>query len=71
MASPTEPGKAGPGGRCPYCGRAVKGDEGDRGPAYPFCSLRCRMADLGRWFNEDYRVPGAPADQAEQPGEDA
>jgi endogenous inhibitor of DNA gyrase (YacG/DUF329 family) len=23
----------------------------------PFCSERCRMADLGRWLSEDYRVP--------------
>jgi endogenous inhibitor of DNA gyrase (YacG/DUF329 family) len=29
----------------------------------PFCSERCRMADLGRWLSEDYRVPGgAPGD---------
>jgi hypothetical protein len=23
----------------------------------PFCSERCKMADLGRWLSEDYRVP--------------
>ena len=23
----------------------------------PFCSERCRLADLGRWLSEDYRVP--------------
>jgi endogenous inhibitor of DNA gyrase (YacG/DUF329 family) len=28
-------------------------------PAFrPFCSERCRMADLGRWLSEGYRVPG-------------
>jgi len=28
-------------------------------PAWrPFCSERCKMADLGRWLNENYRVPG-------------
>jgi endogenous inhibitor of DNA gyrase (YacG/DUF329 family) len=27
-------------------------------PAWrPFCSERCRLADLGRWLSEDYRVP--------------
>jgi endogenous inhibitor of DNA gyrase (YacG/DUF329 family) len=32
-------------------------------PAYrPFCSERCRMADLGRWLSEDYRVPGGAPD---------
>jgi endogenous inhibitor of DNA gyrase (YacG/DUF329 family) len=29
----------------------------------PFCSERCKMADLGRWLSEDYRVPG----DAEEP----
>jgi endogenous inhibitor of DNA gyrase (YacG/DUF329 family) len=27
-------------------------------PKYrPFCSERCKLADLGRWLNEDYRIP--------------
>ena len=24
----------------------------------PFCSERCKMADLGRWLSGDYRVAG-------------
>ena len=28
----------------------------------PFCSERCRLIDLGRWLNGDYRIAGAPAD---------
>jgi len=32
-------------------------------PAFrPFCSERCRMADLGRWLGGDYRVAGPPVD---------
>jgi endogenous inhibitor of DNA gyrase (YacG/DUF329 family) len=27
----------------------------------PFCSERCKLADLGRWLSEDYRVAGEPA----------
>jgi endogenous inhibitor of DNA gyrase (YacG/DUF329 family) len=23
----------------------------------PFCSLRCRQIDLGRWLNEDISIP--------------
>ena len=23
----------------------------------PFCSERCKLADLGRWLTESYRVP--------------
>ena len=30
----------------------------------PFCSKRCADVDLGRWFNEGYRIPTdeVPAD---------
>jgi len=28
----------------------------------PFCSERCKMADLGRWLKGDYRIRGAPVD---------
>jgi len=27
-------------------------------PHRPFCSLACRLLDLGRWLDERYRVPG-------------
>jgi endogenous inhibitor of DNA gyrase (YacG/DUF329 family) len=30
-------------------------------PAWrPFCSERCKMADLGRWLREEYRLPDEP-----------
>ncbi|MCB9743391.1 MAG: DNA gyrase inhibitor YacG [Alphaproteobacteria bacterium] len=29
-------------------------------PAFPFCSERCRMIDLGAWLDEDFRIPGPP-----------
>jgi endogenous inhibitor of DNA gyrase (YacG/DUF329 family) len=28
----------------------------------PFCSTRCKDRDLARWFNDNYSVPGPPAD---------
>jgi uncharacterized protein len=32
-------------------------------PAWrPFCSERCKLLDLSRWIEEDYRVSGEPAD---------
>ena len=31
----------------------------------PFCSERCKMADLGRWLKGDYRVPGPPVTTTE------
>ena len=40
---------------CVYCRKAPAD------PAWrPFCSERCKMADLGRWLAEDYRVPAEP-----------
>ncbi len=43
--------------RCAYCrSRPVA-------PAWrPFCSERCKMADLGRWLGGHYRVPGSAVD---------
>lgn len=36
--------------------------------AYPFCSDRCRLIDLGKWLGEEYRIPGPrPGDGAEAP----
>lgn len=37
---------------CRTCGRGVARDE----PTAPFCSERCRSADLGRWFDGAYRI---------------
>lgn len=43
--------------KCPICAADVPA-EGDRRPeAFPFCSARCRDADLYRWFEEEYAVP--------------
>ena len=42
--------------QCPTCGRPVP-PRRENG-AWPFCSDRCRLADLGRWLGESYRIPG-------------
>ena len=48
--------------RCPACGQqALYAAEN---PARPFCSDRCRSADLGAWASETYRVAaGHSADE--------
>ena len=38
-------------------------------PTFPFCSYRCRMLDLARWLDGDYRIPAAP-DAADGDGPD-
>jgi len=45
------------GPRCVYCRKRPV-----EAAFRPFCSERCRMADLGRWLGGDYRVAGPPAD---------
>ncbi len=37
---------------CRRCGRSIT----ESAEHYPFCSDRCRMADLNSWFDGDYKV---------------
>jgi hypothetical protein len=49
---------------CVYCRRRPVD------PSYrPFCSERCKMADLGRWLQGDYRV-AAPSSTTAPNGTD-
>lgn len=59
---------------CRTCGAVVVADTGDDDskplpPHYPFCSARCRLIDLGRWAEEEYRVAGKPERPADEPPE--
>ncbi|HCK42342.1 MAG: DNA gyrase inhibitor YacG [Pirellulales bacterium] len=37
----------------------------------PFCSEKCRSIDLGRWLNEDNRLPHIPnIEDDEKPADD-
>ena len=51
---------------CAYCRRLPEAPEWR-----PFCSERCKLADLGRWLGEEYRVPDhePPPGDPEEPGE--
>jgi uncharacterized protein len=40
---------------CPTCRRVIE-DAPDDHPPRPFCSARCKLADLDNWLNEAYRV---------------
>lgn len=51
---------------CPTCKRSIKPTDENSEPrsrTLPFCSQRCRAADLGSWLNESYRISGAMADE--------
>lgn len=47
--------------RCPVCRKRIDGPEKIQGklhfPVYfPFCSEKCKLIDLGRWFDQDYHI---------------
>lgn len=45
---------------CAHCGRRPPD------PRWlPFCSERCKLADLARWLSGDYRIPGDPTPPAD------
>jgi len=41
---------------CRTCGRKLSAETKEKSPWYPFCSQRCRWVDLGKWFNQEYRL---------------
>jgi endogenous inhibitor of DNA gyrase (YacG/DUF329 family) len=47
--------------RCPTCRRLTRWNGN---PCRPFCSERCKLADLGNWASERYRIAGPTADAA-------
>lgn len=47
---------------CPTCRRKTRFEDN---PYRPFCSERCKLADLGRWAAEEYRIPVTDSDEDE------
>lgn len=33
---------------------------------FPFCSERCKLIDLGAWFDADYRIAGKPDEDGDE-----
>lgn len=55
---------------CPICRRPVRvpppsAETKERG-AYPFCTERCRLVDLGRWLSGAYQIPVKETDDDEE-----
>ena len=45
--------------RCPVCKKHIKAEntgEAKKNKFFPFCSERCRLIDLGCWFDSDYKI---------------
>jgi endogenous inhibitor of DNA gyrase (YacG/DUF329 family) len=49
---------------CKICGGPIPEKRDTHGP---FCSERCRLNDLSKWFGENYRIAGRPATRATEP----
>jgi endogenous inhibitor of DNA gyrase (YacG/DUF329 family) len=54
---------------CPTCSELAAPRQDN--PVHPFCSPRCKLADLGRWLDGSYRVPGETVDRTNLEGHDA
>jgi endogenous inhibitor of DNA gyrase (YacG/DUF329 family) len=50
---------------CPTCRARTAWDGGN--PHRPFCSLTCRLIDLGVWLDERYRLPETRDEEADVP----
>ncbi len=51
---------------CPTCRKKVAFTDLAEVPYRPFCSRRCKLIDLGKWLNEEYRI-SEPADDTVGP----
>jgi endogenous inhibitor of DNA gyrase (YacG/DUF329 family) len=47
---------------CPTCGAATSWRDN---PQRPFCSMTCRLIDLGVWLDERYRIPPREEDEGD------
>ncbi len=50
--------------RCPICKKPIAGPKENE--AFPFCSPRCRLIDLGKWLGGEYRIPGKPEESDDE-----
>jgi len=53
--------------RCRYCGRTLDAEAPAHRRHWPFCCERCRMAELGHWFEQRYVI----SRRADQVADDA
>lgn len=57
--------------KCSICGKLVARpdecvqDGGEAGQYFPFCSERCKLIDLGGWFDGEYRIGPDEGDNGE------
>ena len=52
---------------CRHCKKALHYVKRSDLPFFPFCSEKCKLLDLGDWFDERHRISGEPS--PEEPGD--
>lgn len=50
--------------KCPICKREVAPRRAN--PAFPFCSERCKLIDLGKWLGDEYAIPQKPEEDEDE-----
>lgn len=44
--------------KCRYCEKELVYKAISDIPTFPFCSEKCKLIDLGSWFDEEQRIEG-------------
>ncbi len=52
---------------CPVCKKTAR--PRSENASAPFCSARCKTVDLGKWLNEEYKVPAEEESLSAEGGE--
>lgn len=55
--------------KCPSCGKEVRFHDIAEEPHLPFCGRKCKLLDLGKWFEEEHKI-STPLSMAEREGDD-
>ncbi|MGR3220343.1 MAG: DNA gyrase inhibitor YacG [Candidatus Anammoxibacter sp.] len=42
--------------KCPYCNKEIVYKTISDISTFPFCSRKCKLIDLGLWFDEEHRI---------------
>lgn len=42
--------------KCPECAKAFEYIDARSHPCFPFCSEQCKLLDLGRWLNGEFKI---------------
>lgn len=48
--------------KCPQCGALLT----SKGKAFPFCSDKCKMLDLGAWATGKYAIPAIEIEEEDE-----